>query len=117
MLNVFLANLRTLILLLLDVESTLEKFEEVKKTATNYIDLYPTFAKLYFYAGLANYKLNNAKEAIDQLEVGLEFIIEDIALENQFYLLLAESFKKMNNTTKEKLYRSKAEQIQKNFKK
>lgn len=105
------------ILLLLDVESTLEKFEEVKKTATNYIDLYPTFAKLYFYAGLANYKLNNAKEAIDQLEVGLEFIIEDIALENQFYLLLAESFKKMNNTTKEKLYRSKAEQIQKNFKK
>jgi tetratricopeptide (TPR) repeat protein len=105
------------ILLLLDVESTLEKFEEVKKTATNYIDLYPTFAKLYFYAGLANYKLNNAKEAIDQLEVGLEFIIEDIALENQFYLLLAESFKKMNNTTKEKLYRFKAEQIQKNFKK
>jgi tetratricopeptide (TPR) repeat protein len=106
-----------IILLLLDVESILEKFEEVKKTATNYIDLYPTFAKLYFYAGLANYKLNNEREAINQLEMGLEFIVDDAALESQFYLLLAESFKKTNNTTKEKIYRSKAELIQKNFKK
>ena len=104
------------VLLLLEVESTLEKFEEVKKTATNYIDLFPTFSKLYFYAGLANYKLNNAKAAISKLEMGLEFIIEDAVLENQFYLLLAESFKKENNTTKEKIYRSKAELIQKNFK-
>ena len=104
------------VLLLLEVESTLEKFEEVKKTATNYIDLFPTFSKLYFYAGLANYKLNNSKAAISQLEMGLEFIIEDAVLENQFYLLLAESFKKENNTTKEKIYRSKAERIQKNFK-
>ena len=48
--------------------------------------------------------------------MGLEFIIEDAVLENQFYLLLAESFKKENNTTKEKIYRSKAERIQKNFK-
>ena len=105
------------ILLLLDVESTLGKFVEVKKIATNYTDLYPTFAKLYFYAGLANFKLNNTNEAINQLEMGLEFIVEDLALENQFYLLLAESFKQINNTTKEKMYRSKAELIQKNFKK
>jgi tetratricopeptide (TPR) repeat protein len=104
------------VLLLLEVESTLEKFEEVKKTATNYIDLYPTFAKLYFYAGLANYKLDKHKEAIDQLEMGLEFIVEDLPLENQFYLLLAEIYKQNNNTTKEKMYRSKAELIQKNFK-
>ena len=104
------------VLLLLEVESTLEKFEEVKKTATNYIDLFPTFSKLYFYAGLANYNLNNTKAAISQLEMGLEFIIEDAVLENQFYLLLAESFKMENNTTKEKIYRSKAELIQKNFK-
>lgn len=104
------------ILLLLETQTALEKFEEVKKTSTNYIDLYPTFAKLYFYAGLANYKLNNPKEAINQLEMGLEFIVEDLVLERQFYLLLAESFKKENNTTKEKLYRSKAEGIQKNFK-
>ncbi len=104
------------VLLLLDVESILEKFEEVKKTATNYIDLYPTFAKLYFYAGLANYKLNKHKEAIDQLEMGLEFIVEDLPLENQFYLLLAETYKQNNNTTKEKMYRSKSELIQKKFK-
>ncbi|WP_430399483.1 tetratricopeptide repeat protein [Flavobacterium sp.] len=104
------------VLLLLEVESTLEKFEDVKKIATNYIDLFPTFSKLYFYAGLANYNLNNTKAAISQLEMGLEFIIEDAVLENQFYLLLAESFKKENNTTKEKIYRSKAELIQKNFK-
>ena len=104
------------VLLLLEIESTLEKFEEVKKIAINYIDLYPTFAKLYFYAGLANYKLNNTKEAIDQLEMGLEFIVEDLPLENQFYLLLAETFKQNNNTTKEKMYRSKSELIQKKFK-
>lgn len=104
------------VLLLLDVQSALEKFEEVKKTATNYIDLYPTFAKLYFYAGLANFKLSKTKEAIDQLEMGLEFIVDEVVLENQFYLLLAESYKQINNTTKEKFYRSKSELIQKNFK-
>ena len=105
------------VLLLLEVESALEKFEEMKNVATNYIDLYPTFAKLYFYAGLANFKLNKSKEAIDQLEMGLEFIVENAVLERQFYLLLAESFKQISNPTKEKMYRSKAELIQKNFKK
>ena len=85
--------------------------QEVKKIATNYIDLYPTFAKLYFYAGLANYKLKKSKEAIDQLETGLEFIVEDLPLENQFYLLLSETYKQNNNTTKEKMYRSKSELI------
>jgi len=104
------------VLLLLDVESVIEKFEEVKKIATNYIDLYPTFAKLYFYAGLANYKLKKSKEAIDQLETGLEFIVEDLPLENQFYLLLSETYKQNNNTTKEKMYRSKSELIQKKLK-
>jgi hypothetical protein len=72
---------------------------------------------LYFYAGLAHYKLKNPKEAIDQLELGLEFIVEDPVLENQFYLLLAELFKQRNNTAKEKIYRSKAEQFQKKYKK
>ena len=105
------------VLLLLEVQSTLEKFKEVKVLASNYLDLYPTFAKLYFYLGFANFKLENTKEAIDQLEMGLEFIIEDLVLENEFYMLLQESFKKTNNTTKEKIYRSKAERIQTNFKK
>lgn len=104
------------ILLLLEVQIISEKYNDIKENAESNIDLYPTFAKLYYYAGFANFKLNNVKEAIDQLEMGLEFIVEDKALENQFYLLLAESFKKQNNTTKEKMYRSKAEQIQKNFK-
>ena len=78
--------------------------------------MYPTLAKLYYYAGLSNNKLTNYKKAIDYLEDGLEFILEDSTLENQFYKELIESNKNINNKNKEDYYTSKVEALAKKIK-
>lgn len=106
-----------IVLLLLDSYILSQKFDNAARLAENYIELYPTLAKLYYYTGLANNKLTNYKKAIDYLETGLEFIIEDSILENQFYKELIESNKNNGNKSKEVFYISKIDALAKKMKK
>ena len=109
------ANIET-VFLLIDSYILAQKFDNAARLSENYIELYPTLAKLYYYAGLSNNKLTNYKKAIDYLEDGLEFILEDSTLENQFYKELIESNKNINNTKKEEYYISKVEALAKKIK-
>lgn len=99
------------VILLIDALIAVNNFDEVAKIAEEYIDLYPTIANLYFYAGLGNNKINKPKNAIQYLETGLEFIVEDIVLERNFYLQLAVSYKILGNLEKESFYISIAKQV------
>lgn len=98
------------VVLLIDAFIAINNFNEVAKIAEDYIDLYPTIANLYFYAGLGNNQINKPKIAIQYLESGLEFIVEDIELEKNFYLQLSASYKTLGNLEKESFYFSIARQ-------
>ncbi|NJM80170.1 MAG: cytochrome C biosynthesis protein [Flavobacterium sp.] len=92
------------VLLLLEVYNITLNYTNAARLSENYLELYPTLSKLYYYAGTSNNKLTNYKKAIDYLETGLEFVLEDNALENQFYKELAESYKNIGNKKKEEYY-------------
>ena len=69
-----------------------------------------------FYNFNQRHTYTNYKKAIDYLEDGLEFILEDSTLENQFYKELIESNKNINNKNKEDYYTSKVEALAKKIK-
>ena len=98
------------VVLLIDAFIAINDFSEVARIAEDYIDLYPTIANLYFYAGLGNNQINKPKLAIKYLESGLEFIVENAELENNFYLQLSASYKILGNLEKESFYFSIAKQ-------
>lgn len=99
--------------LLIDAFIAINDFKEVAKIAEDYLDLYPTIADLYFFAGLGNNQINKPKKAIEYLESGLEFIVEDIELERNFYLQFAAAYKILGNLEKESFYFSIAKQVSK----
>ena len=98
-------------ILLIDTFVVAKNYTEVAKISENYIDLYPTIANLYFYAGLGNNQINKVSKAKMYLETGLEFILDDIELERSFYIQLSESYKAIGNKEKQAFYFSKAEQL------
>jgi tetratricopeptide (TPR) repeat protein len=98
------------VVLLIDAFIAINDFSEVARIAEDYIDLYPTIANLYFYAGLGNNQINKPKLAIKYLESGLEFIVENAELEKNFYLQLSASYKILGNLEKESFYFSIAKQ-------
>ncbi|WP_445710712.1 tetratricopeptide repeat protein [Flavobacterium sp.] len=102
----------TLMLLMQSYIST-QNHESLAKLSEDYLELYPSQSTLYFYAGLSNNKLTNYKKAIDYLETGLEFIIEDLELEKQVYIQLVESYKNIGNKKKEDYYGLKLQTLAK----
>jgi tetratricopeptide (TPR) repeat protein len=102
----------TLVLLIKSYEN-IQNFESLAKLTEDYIDLFPTQANLYYYAGLANNKLTNYKKAKGYLDTGLEFLVEDIDLEMQFYSQLVEVFKNLGDKKKEEFYLLKTKELDK----
>jgi tetratricopeptide (TPR) repeat protein len=105
------------ILLLLENYIHLKDYEALANRAKIFIDFFPTQAKLYYYAGFSNNILKKHKEAIQYLEMGIEFVIDDLDLESQFYLQLSEAYKNNNNIKKSEENAKKAENLLKSKKK
>ena len=103
--------------LLLQSYIELQDFSAVAKKADDLIQFYPTQPDLYFYSGLAQNQLQNFKKAKDVLEAGLDFVIDDIALEINFYLQLSETFQGLGDLKKKESYFAKANDLTKKQKK
>ncbi|WP_294733674.1 tetratricopeptide repeat protein [uncultured Flavobacterium sp.] len=81
------------------------------KTAVNYLDLYPTQAKLYYFAGLASNKLGKFKKAKNWLQDGIDFVVENIELEANFNKELGKAYEGLGDTDKKDTYFKKAEKL------
>lgn len=100
------ANLETNIFLLASYEE-LANYATLQKTASDLVDTYPNQPEYYFFAARANYELKNIKKANDFLEIGLDYVIENKALEIDFLTLLSQVSKDLGNTKKSEEYLSK----------
>lgn len=103
--------------LLLQTFIELQDFEAVAKMAEELMQYYPTQPDLYYYAGLAQNQLGNFKKAKDALEAGLDFVIDDTALEIDFYLQLSETFNGLGDLKNKENYFAKANNLTKKQKK
>ncbi|HQK41011.1 MAG TPA: cytochrome C biosynthesis protein [Flavobacterium alvei] len=98
-------------LLLLQAYVETKQFEIVKKKASSLVESYPTQPQFYYFSGLANNQLKEYKKAATMLEVGIDFVVEDIILEANFNLQLGEAYNGLGDFKKKEMYFSKANQL------
>ena len=98
-------------LLLLQAYTTTQQFEKLAQKSAAGIELYPAQAYFYFYFGLANNQLRQFKKAKDTLETGLDFVIDDLDLEINFNLQLAEAYNGLGDFNKKDSFFAQANQL------
>ncbi|MBC7493455.1 MAG: cytochrome C biosynthesis protein [Flavobacterium sp.] len=121
--NYFIAHLKTtnddieVILLLGQSYILSNQFLELSIFCEQNLQLFPTQPQLYYYSGLANNQLKKFKNAKDALETGLDFIVDDVPLQVNFYIQLGEAFAGMQDLKNKEIYFNKANELLKKIKK
>ncbi|MBP6759897.1 MAG: tetratricopeptide repeat protein [Flavobacterium sp.] len=98
-------------LLLLQAYTTTQQFQKLAKKAEEGMELYPAQAYFYYYFGLANNQLRQFNKAKESLETGLDFVIDDLDLEINFNLQLAEVYNGLGDFKKKDNFFAKADQL------
>ena len=98
-------------LLLLQMYTETKEFGLVAKKASAMVDVFPTQPQFYYYSGMANNQLQQFKKAKDILEMGMDYVVEDRALEINFNIQLGEAYNGLGDFKKKELYFSKANQL------
>lgn len=96
--------LKTVLLLHID----LNKFEEATAMSANAIQNYPAQPLVYLIHGVALNAQQKPKQAIETLESGLDWIVDDTKMEADFYTQLAKAYTALNNSAKAKTFTDKA---------
>ncbi len=99
------------LLLLLQAYTENNQFEVLAKKAEELTQLFPTQPQFYYYAGLAYNQLKSFKKATDILETGLDFVIDDTALEINFNIQLGEAYNGLGDMKKKEKYFTKANEL------
>lgn len=98
-------------LLLLQTYTEIKQYELVVKKASAMVETFPTQPQFYYYSGMANNQLQQFKKAKDMLEMGLDYLVEDRALEINFNIQLGEAYNGLGDVKKKEVYFSKANQL------
>ncbi len=96
--------------ILLQLDSN--KFTDAEKTVSEAVDLYPSQPLLYLTYGVTLNKQQKFKEAIVQLEMGIDYIIDDAKMEADFYNQLGDAYTGSGDATKARGFYEKAKSLQ-----
>lgn len=99
--------------LLLNNLANSQQYDELANRSQIFLNLFPAQPQVYLYAGLAQNKLQKPKQAIDFLETGLEFVIENPELELYFHKQLTEAYEQTGNNTKQKYHANQVNKLKK----
>jgi tetratricopeptide (TPR) repeat protein len=103
-------DVETQILLLQTYTEKLD-FAALGKNAEYLMQLFPTQPQFYYYAGLAYNQLEYFKKAASTLETGLDFVVDDTALEINFNIQLGEAYNGLGDMKKKEKYFTKANEL------
>jgi tetratricopeptide (TPR) repeat protein len=103
-------------LFLLQVYVETKQFEVVAKKASELVELFPTQPQFYYYSGMANNQLQQFKKAKEMLEMGLDYVVDNVQLEINFNIQLGEAYNGLGDFKKKEACFSKADQLLKNKK-
>jgi tetratricopeptide (TPR) repeat protein len=98
-------------LLLLQTYTENLQFDKLVKTANNWEELYPSQPQFYYYSGLGYNGLKEFKKAKDQLETGMDYVVDDKSLEINFNIQLGEAYNGLGDLKKKELYFTKANDL------
>ncbi|WP_339919234.1 tetratricopeptide repeat protein [uncultured Flavobacterium sp.] len=98
-------------LLLLQAYTETKEFTKAVKKAMDMVDIFPAQPQFYYYSGLAFNQLSQFKKAKEMLEMGLDYLVDDNALEINFNIQLGEAYNGLGDVKKKDFYFSKANQL------
>lgn len=98
-------------MLLLEAYSQTKQFEPMTKRAMMLIEVYPSQAQFYYYAGLGSNQQKQFKNAKTVLEMGLDYVVNDVKLEANFNIQLGEAYNGLGNAKKKEEYFLKANEL------
>jgi tetratricopeptide (TPR) repeat protein len=90
-----------------------QNYDRVAEVTEQAIELYPTQSLLYLLNGIALNHLTRYEDAIEQLDMGLSYLLDDPKVEQDIYQQLAIAYDKMGDATNAAKMRSKAQAINK----
>lgn len=99
--------IKDVLLLQLDIKD----YKAVIKDSERALQLYPAQPILYLMNAVANNNLGESKKAIDNLEMGLDFLIDNPSMEADFYSELSIAYKALNNISKSETFAKKAKAL------
>jgi len=98
-------------LLLLDIYTQQSEFEKTLKIANDMVASYPAQPQFYYFSGLAYNQLKQFKKAKEILEMGMDYVVEDIPLETNYNIQLGEAYNGLGDANKKEFYFSKANEL------
>ncbi len=98
-------------LLWLEANTELKNYDLVAKKAMAMIDSFPAEPQFYYFAGLANNQLLNFKKAKEMLEMGVDYLVENVTLEINFNIQLGEAYNGLGDSAKKELYFNRANEL------
>ncbi|GGI56331.1 cytochrome c biosynthesis protein [Winogradskyella haliclonae] len=93
------------------IQIELKNYEQALTDTNSALELYPAQPILYLLNGVSNINLSQPQKAIENLEMGLDFLVENPQMERDFYLQLSQAYKLVNNNAKSRTFAKKAEAI------
>ncbi|MCB0428537.1 MAG: tetratricopeptide repeat protein [Flavobacteriales bacterium] len=82
---------------LLLIESELEDFNAMASESKEALALFPNQPFIYLLNGIANIQVKQYQEAVDVLKAGMDFAIDDPAMQAQFYSNLGDAYHNLKN--------------------
>lgn len=96
--------------LLLQIDT--QHYQEAVDLSEYSLAIFPAQPLLYLLNGVANNYLGYYEPAIESLEMGLDFLIDDTKMEKDFYQQLSRAYEKLGNTKKANEFTNKAAALQ-----
>ncbi|KAA3623987.1 MAG: hypothetical protein DWP94_04795 [Flavobacterium sp.] len=95
--------------LLLQIE--FKKYSEAAVASAEALEIFPAQPLLYLINGVANIELGNPDEAIESLETGTDYLLDDLKMEKDFYEQLSIAYSNKGNEAKAISFAKKASEI------
>jgi len=99
--------IKEVLLLQLDMND----FNAVVSGSNEALELYPAQPILYLVNGVAKNQIGQHEEALENLQMGLDFLIDNPQMEADFYSELSIAYKGLNNITKSDAFAKKAQAL------
>lgn len=98
-------------ILLLESYTQIKKFDLMAKKAAEMMEYFPAQPQFYYYSGLALNQSGQYRKAIEILETGIDYVLEDLVLEINFNIQLGEAYIGIGDNKKRDFFFSKADKL------
>ncbi|MEZ4796921.1 MAG: tetratricopeptide repeat protein [Flavobacteriaceae bacterium] len=95
--------------LLLQID--LDLFADASTLSSEALETFPSQPILYLANGVANNNLQQYKKAVESLETGIDYVIDNVIMEIDFCKQLSTAYKYLNNIEKSQAFAKKAEAL------